>query len=189
MIGRLGWAQDIAVPTLTLVACGLAVAWLAVLAVAVGSRRHRLVLVGLGVLLTVVFPAVLVGAGANTYPPAGWVGRYELPLAVGFPLVAAFVLDRRRDEVARLTSATATLVAGAFVIGQLAAYAALAHRYVAGSSGPVLYVFHVDWEPELPPLLLLVVAVVAYVALAWRVRRSIADASPVAAPTPQLAAS
>ena len=111
------------------------------------SSRHGLIVLGGLVVGVVAAPIVLSAFTANTYVE-NYSPRYTLPLAVGAPLVAAFLLDqgkRLRPQATRL------LVGGvvvAFVVAQLALYWTVAHRFTVGAHGPILYFLDPRWAPR-----------------------------------------
>lgn len=177
MIGHFGWPGEVSAPTLTIICWGGALIWLGVMAFIVTARRERLVL-GTLAALVVVIPLVIVGIGADTYV-AGWVGRYQLPLALGVPLVSAFLLDRHATRAGSIALKGATFVVAATAVGHIAAYATVAHRYIVGTSGPIFYLFDAVWQPALPPVLLALVIVIGCTLLAWWTRRAISGASPL----------
>ncbi|MEX2255310.1 MAG: DUF2142 domain-containing protein [Acidimicrobiia bacterium] len=177
MIGHFGWPDDLAASTLTIACWILALGVLAGCALMVAPWRSRLVLATL-VGLVVLIPPIVVASGANTFVPTGWVGRYDLPLAVGVPLVGAFLLDRHRGEIGSFAARGATLVAIAVGVGQIAAYVTVAHRFVVGTAGPILYFLHVRWSPKLSAGVLLLVIVVSCTLLAWWTRRAVDDTGP-----------
>ena len=89
MIGVFGWLDTSAEPHVYNLWFTM-IGFLVVSALAVGAGRERLLLVGL-LALSVVFPLVV------QYPVAPrlgliWQGRYLLPLMVGLPLAAGWVL-------------------------------------------------------------------------------------------------
>jgi hypothetical protein len=71
----------------------LAFAGLVMLALRLGDRRTRTVVLGVAALTTLV-PLVLTLATWSSVGPM-WQGRYTLPLSVGIPLLAGWSLDRR----------------------------------------------------------------------------------------------
>ena len=168
MVGQFGWTDtdlDPAVLMAFAAAGGLAL----ILALAVGTGRERLVFGGLAV-ATVALP-VLIQASQAQYLGIIWQGRYVLPIAVGLPLLAGYVLaaqparldrldgpDGRRIVVAMVT-VVAPVVAGV----QLAAFAQNLHRYVNGVDGGW---FSLEPDAWLPPLPIAVVVVLGLVASA-----------------------
>jgi hypothetical protein len=91
------------------------IAALVVAALVVGTRRARLVLLA----IVVAWLAVPFVADA-TRPEVAWQGRYTLPIGVGIPVVATWILGTRRPVPARISRvvvvAVATLVAGVFLV-------------------------------------------------------------------------
>lgn len=175
MVGSFGWSE-LSAPTSTMVAWVASISVLAVLALTIAKRRERLALIGLGVAIWVV-PILLVMPTATTHVN-GWVGRYTQPLAVGFPLMAGLVLDHHRERIGTIAKGTTTFVAVAVGVGQLTAYATVAHRYVVGTGGPILYPFHVEWAPRLPAWFLLVAAAAACGALGYWGRAALVGTRP-----------
>jgi hypothetical protein len=175
MVGSFGWTE-LSAPTSTVIAWSATIAVLAALALTVGVRRERLALVGLGLAIWIV-PIVLVLPSATTHVN-GWVGRYAQPFAVGFPLLAALVLDHHRDRIDTIAKGTTTFVTVALGIGQLTAYATVAHRYVVGTDGPILYPFNVEWAPKLPAWFLLAAAAALCGGLVVCAHRAVVGARP-----------
>ncbi len=163
MIGRFGW-YDTPAPGLvySLVTATL---WLLVfLALAVGRRRERLVLVGLG--LTVFLVPVLLQVPQASHVGLPWQGRYLLAIAVGVPLLAAVVVDRATGVLRRRTSRSLiVLLLGAIAVVQLASFGTNLRRYVAGTEAPWFEPVPVPWHPPVPVTVLSVGAVVAVLAV------------------------
>lgn len=156
MIGNLGWF-DSPVPLLTLLVWTVSLGMLAALAL---QRRGQVsAKVALGVLLVgvVVGPMLVQLPGAED---AGlvWQGRYTLPIAIGLPLLAAWILaPGEGDEeptAARLSRGMTAALGGA---GALAFYGA-ARRYAVGAGGP-----YATTEPAWSSNLGFMPAVVLYV--------------------------
>jgi hypothetical protein len=132
LVGRLGWL-DVPLWRFVAVVWGLLVVALAAAAFVAGSPRHRLALVAivLGVLALPVAAEVVSG------PTVGmaWQGRYALPLAVGLPILSAWVLARRPAPafLGRLAPAS-VVAAGVAVVAvcHLAALVRLLDRYAVG---------------------------------------------------------
>src|SRR5207248_2659792 len=85
-----------------------------------------------------------------------WFGNYTLPLAVGVPILAAFMLastERGRELVASRFVLAIGVVAG---VGQFLAFADNLRRYTVGATRDLLFWFHAEWLPPLPPVLLTV---------------------------------
>ncbi|HLL68687.1 MAG TPA: DUF2142 domain-containing protein [Micromonosporaceae bacterium] len=114
MVGVFGWL-DIRLPAPAYAAWQGIAATLLVLALVVGGRtdRWRLAVVTLG---GVVFPSAMQAYHLNT---TGFVtqGRYMLPMLVGVPLLAAFVIEERVLDRGRCRALT-RLVAGVLLTVQ-----------------------------------------------------------------------
>jgi hypothetical protein len=128
------------------------------------SGRRGLLVLGALVVGVVSAPIFLTAVTANTYFPKYYSPRYTLPLAVGVPLVAAFLLDQTERLRPHTTRLLAAGVAVAFVVEQLALYWIVAHRFTVGAGGPILYFLDPRWAPRMSASVLLGVFVVA---LGW----------------------
>jgi hypothetical protein len=180
LIGHLGWLD---IPLSGLVIGAWAVAGLALVGLAAwtGTGRQRLALAGTA-LAVVVLPILAEVVSGPTVGMA-WQGRYGLPLAVGLPITAAWILVRQPAPGAapQLTArptrsvlawggglAIAAVVAG----GQLAALVKVLNRYAAGLPSGVLAAFRINgglgpfgWRAS--AWISVVVAVVLFAGLAW----------------------
>lgn len=117
-----------------------------VAAVAVGSRRERLVLAG--TLAAVPVVSVLVSAAVVHQTGFGMQGRYISALAVAVPLLAGEVLWRNRDKVSARAGAGLVAVAAATASAvQLLAWYSNARRYAVGTEGPRLFIGSAQWSP------------------------------------------
>ena len=164
MIGVFGWLDTPAEPhvyNLWFATLG----FLVVSSLAVGGTRHRLLLLGL-LALSVVFPLVV------QYPAAShlgliWQGRYLLPLMVGLPLAAGWVLASDDRWNALMTSRWAFWIpVGTLAVLQFGAFWWALHRDVIGADGDWLG-FQPLWQPPLgwrPVLLAYAGAVAAWTA-------------------------
>jgi hypothetical protein len=166
MVGRFGWL-DTTTPVLTWLPWIGAVVFLVFAAVAWSTRRQLTVLLVL-VAATVVVPVVI---ESTAYRAVGtfWQGRYSMPLAVGIPIVAAFVLastGRGRDLV---TPRFAWTLGITVCVAGFLAYAQNLRRYTVGAVGPLLYWWHSPWHPPGIPAILLSLAYMALVVVlaAW----------------------
>jgi hypothetical protein len=169
VVGALAWL-DTPVPTALLVIWWLAVAVVVLPAVVAGrpAQRWRLLcLAGLGALVPVVLEAVTVNRD-------GFVaqGRYFLPVLVGVPILATYVLsDRPHDRIPGLARILAAVLLPAHVL-------VLSHlivRYRSGLPGrtvlPALNPFGGGWHPPagtVTPLLLAAVGAAVLIAYTWR---------------------
>lgn len=104
-----------------------------------------------------------------------WQGRYVLPVAVGLPLLAGYVLhDRAAGLPHRVVARLGVVVAVVACLVQGAAFVENLHRYVNGEKGAWAQLEPDAWLPPLPlPLVLALaaVAVAAYGALLVGVAR------------------
>lgn len=159
-VGRIGyWAQgaiadfgwlDSPAPLLTYLLWAAALATLATLAALRGTRRALLVV---AVLTVVTFAgAVLLEAVRLPEFGHGWQGRYMLPLLVGAPIL----LGRAIHSWERGSA----LVAGALVLGHVAAFWWCLRRFAVGLHGSLLG-RHATWSPPLPLWLLLLAYLIA----------------------------
>jgi Predicted membrane protein (DUF2142) len=176
MVGFDGWPGEPTVPPATIATGAVLVVIVAVgagvlaLVAAAAPRcgRHRLIPLGALVVGVLSAPIVLTAVTANTYFP-NYSPKYTLPLAVGVPLVAAFLLDQTERLRPHTTRLLAAGVAVAFVIAQLALYWTVAHRFTVGAGGPILYFLDPRWAPRVAASVLLGVVVLALGWLAWSV--------------------
>lgn len=136
----------------------------------VGRWRQRLAVGGL-VAAVMVIPLASEMTKAATYGFI-WQGRYSLPLAVGVPILAGWVVADRWNA-ARVTSrrTIAGVVAVAVATAQVVAHVAFMTRVVIGIPNPWWrYLTNAGWRPPLPVWVLLVwaiVSAVAYGAMLW----------------------
>ena len=159
MLGQLGWI-DTRVPTSTTMLWYGSICALVLLALVLGNRRERLVLVALTMSI-VAFPIVFEAYSGRDYG-VGWQGRYTLPLAVGLPILAAEIAVRR------LTAATSAAVARsmATVFGATIAMAYLCEvwwvwrRYAQGVVTGRVLPLPAKWSPPVgwPAVLFLALA-------------------------------
>lgn len=132
---------------------------------AVTGRSRGLVALAVTTALVYAVPVVVEAARARTagFP---WQGRYTLPLAVGVPILAGWVVDgspQLLDVVVRRVGRVLVVVAcGA----QLATLVWGTRRYVAGLHGQILFFLADGWRPPLPAWLLLCGFVAVVTALA-----------------------
>jgi hypothetical protein len=125
------------------------------LALRFGTRRERIALLGLAVIV------VLADIGIATVIEAqigfGMQARYILPLAVGLPMLAGEFLHRHRHrpEVRRGYRMTARLEGRIRVVSfavvaflQLVAFVANLHRYIVGENASWKLPWHGSWRPD-----------------------------------------
>jgi len=176
MIGNFGWLAA-PVPNGVVVFWAFALGLLAILALAWGTRLQAAVL-GAVIGLSILIPAVLEAYAARQ---AGyiWQGRYELPFAVGIPIVAAVVLSANANTRA-ITGGRLLLVLGiGFWCAQVVSFGQSLRRSVVGYDGVILYFTRPIWNPPVSSLLLtLAYMVLVAVLVAWLFRMpAVADSS------------
>jgi len=149
MIGYFGYLE--APPPRALLAIwGVIGGGLAVVGLVAGTWRRRVVLVAL-VAATVVFTVVPEALNVHKVGYI-WQGRYSLPVAVGIPVLAAWMLGRARWWRSRLVTPVVVSVAVLWVAGQLLGQAATLRRFITGTTGGLFdFVGHDGWRPPLPP--------------------------------------
>jgi hypothetical protein len=172
LVGRLGWV-DVPLWRFVAIAWGVLVVALAAVAVLAGTARQRLALVatGVGVLALPVAAEVVSG------PTVGmaWQGRYGLPLAVGIPILSAWILLRRPDPaLVRRVGAAPLVAAGVAIVAlcHLAALVRLLDRYAVGLPSRPLAAFSAPGGPGplgWRPLGWLAVVVCVLVGAGWAV--------------------
>jgi hypothetical protein len=134
VFGAFGWL-DTNPPDV--VPIGWFAAWVVLASVgfAMAGRWMRVLMLGLltgGLLL----PIAIQAQQWNGVGPA-WQGRYALPLLVGVPILAGWIIDR--SEVAHpLRSLRTSMVVGLSALHAIAYYAAI-RRYVVGATGRVWF--------------------------------------------------
>ncbi len=159
LVGVLGWLSA-PVPLSGVLLFWAAVGGLA--AVAVLERPSSAIALGIG-LATAIVVAWLLELGQGSTYGEYWQGRYSMPFAVGFPLVAVW-RDRDRD----IDKLTPLIVVTSWIVVNLGFFAAQ-RRWAVGNDG-TWYAWRWDrWDSPLPPILLLVVHVAATGLLARRI--------------------
>lgn len=144
-IGVFGWL-DTAMPALAYTAWRVMLVVLIGLALLVGSRRERLVLLGAS---AAVVGATLAVALAAVFPTGfGTQARYTLPIAVAVPLLAGEIVARRRHRLdgvlpRRLPIAFAASAALVHFVG----WYANGRRHGVGIEGPLLFIGQGEWSP------------------------------------------
>jgi hypothetical protein len=164
MVGNFGWLDSPA-PFGSVALWLVALGGLVLLAVLFGGRRELRVL-GLTIAASVLVPIAAATEEARTIG-LHWQARYQLPVVVGVPVLAALtaargVRDRDAGRVATVARVTAFLV----VVGSLLAFDQNLRRYTVGLDGSIAYWLHPAWSPPLGPVLVLVVFVAATIGLA-----------------------
>jgi hypothetical protein len=161
-ISALGWFYW-PMPGIIEVITLLVVGGLLVFALSHAQRRGILAIAMVGGALILV-PVVIPGSQIDHYGEIIWQERYAMPVNVGLPIVCAFALPRVRYYTEYIY-APIILALGATLATAIAFYWTV-KRFTVGSGG-VLNVFtHVrgGWHPQIPMLLLLVLALAALTA-------------------------
>jgi predicted membrane protein DUF2142 len=182
MIGMFGW-RDTPPPLWSTILWVAPLFLLVAAAIVTRARRGQYVLPALCVVI-VLLPALLSAANARQ---DGLIGqaRYLMPVAVGIPVIAGFLLLPRLRAGRWLAGAVWT-VAGATAVVQAAAFVQALRRYRGGLHSPLLRRTS-EWAPPGGTLLTLAffaIALLAYT-LWWRSLAPIAPAPDAAtAPVP-----
>jgi Predicted membrane protein (DUF2142) len=182
-IGQFGWL-DAPSPYVVIVLWLGALGAVVLVAVCVARRRPIAVVLGI-VVAWVVFPTVLIVSQAREDGILGQ-GRDFMGLAVGIPIVAAFVAGERFVD-RRTTVRLATVVVVVMAACQVVDFYAALRRYTVGTKGPLDAFSAVPhgWDAPMPALVLFIVFIMAMVALALVLVRA-AEAQPPASPTPTI---
>jgi len=165
MFGLFGWF-DAKSPVAAASLWGALLMIVAALGLVFGRWRERLVILALAA-ATIVIPIVGdVFSSGNV--GAVWQGRYNLPLTVGLPLVAALSVDRSRRlslGATRIFGLVAVTLVGVLYF---VCYAVAMRRYATGADHPVFeYLTAWEWQPyfgQVPTFVATVIAVVLFVA-------------------------
>jgi hypothetical protein len=145
LVGGLQWLDGAPLALLWLWAMALGLLVLA--ACALARRRELAVMAGI-VLFVLVFPIVFQGIVARYYEPL-WEGRYQLPVALGLPLLAAVILAERAGGLPRTVTARACAMT-ALLLGIATAvnFWWVQRRNAVGLSG-ALFPVHPLWSPPM----------------------------------------
>jgi len=177
MIGNFGWL-NVKAPYLTIVVWTAAIGLLLALGLSVSSRRASVALL-LVAAATALLPVV---SEYREVPIIGpfWQGRYTLPLAVGVPIVGAYLIGASPIG-ARLARSRLALVVGVGLgTGQFLGFAQTLRRFTVGIYGPFQYWLDAPWSPPFGALTLTVAYVAALaVWLLWMLGPTPEDAEPV----------
>ena len=150
MVGYFGWL-DTSLPDPLYLLWMTAVLSIALLALLVGTWRHRLVIVLLAVasvLLVGLLATYLSLALGYTGGTQGVQGRYVMPLVVWFPLVCGEVLYLGRHRLGQLFPRRLFLYLAALVaLVQLDAWLINGRRYAVGANGSILFLRFPLWQP------------------------------------------
>ncbi|CAB4867668.1 MAG: DUF2142 domain-containing protein [Actinobacteria bacterium] len=168
MIGDFGWVgfkSPYAVIVLWTALIGLVLA----LALAVSSRRRAVVLLLIAA-TTTLLPLLI---EYRTMRSLGgiWQGRYTLPLAVGVPILGAYLIGDSSIGNRLARSRLALVVGIALGVGHVLAFAQSLRRFSVGNNGAFKYWSNAAWAPPLGalPLTLSFIAVLS-LWLVWMLR-------------------
>jgi hypothetical protein len=144
MIGVLA-ALDTWVPSVTFYVWYMLLGLLIFLGLA--STRGRLVMALVGTTAAVVAIPIILTTIDFHKAGYGWQGRYDLPLAVGIPFIAAVIIDQE-GILGRFKPRVCGIIIVAVALGQLVAFVGVIRRYAEGSIGPIDFL-RGDWQPPL----------------------------------------
>jgi hypothetical protein len=163
-IGWFGWL-DTPAPSITFVAWIVATGALVLTGLSLARRRVSLTI--LMVIGLIVLLPILIEVPNFRVSSFAWQGRYNLPLLVGLPLLAAFGLGQ--SAIRRPAGTTPGLLLGAVLLwcGQFFAFAQALRRYTVGSDGGLFFWSHARWTPAVPIEWLLVVFALAVGTWLW----------------------
>lgn len=147
MVSRFGWLNAPSPEVTYLLWAGL-IGLLLVLALAAGSLRRCIVLVGL-VLGVVVIPMIISASQARRLGIT-WQGKDTLPLAVGVPILSASMIGGSAlSSLRQLSGRIVAVVATSAGLGLLVALWGDLRRNAVGDAGPALSFFGAKWQPPL----------------------------------------
>jgi hypothetical protein len=171
MLGSVGWI-DTRVPTFTTMLWYGAISGLVLLALVLGNRRERFVLVMLTVSI-VLFPIVFEAYSGRDYG-VGWQGRYTLPLAVGLPILAAEIAVRRLSAVtsAAVARSLATMFGATIALAYLCEVWWVWRRYAQGMVTGHVLPMPAKWSPPIGWAAVLALAAVGCVTLFLMLRHA-----------------
>jgi len=168
MIGEFGWV-GVRSPYAVIVLWAALIGLVLVLGLAVSSRRALVALLIL-VVTIILLPLVFEYRTMRTLGGI-WQGRYTLPLAVGVPILGAYLIGDSSigDRLAR--SRLAIVVGCTLGVCHLLAFAQTIRRFSVGYNGAFKYWSNAAWAPPLGALpLTLSFVVVLSIWLVWILR-------------------
>jgi Predicted membrane protein (DUF2142) len=161
MIGSFG--TDTPAPFATFGLWLIALGGLAFTAIIWGSSRDRGALLLLGA--TAISIPIILAAIEGTQIGMHWQARYQLPFAVGVPILAATSVGSAKPHEPRGTGRLATGLGVLTATAGLLAFAQVLRRYTVGYDGPIQFWKHPPWSPPISSLILL--AVFAALTVGW----------------------
>lgn len=158
-VGWFGWLDSPA-PAITYLAWILAMGTLLIVGLTLAERRTAITILVL-IAVIIVLPMVIEVPNFRVSSFA-WQGRYNLPLLVGVPLLAAHGLARARIPRPSRSSPGVLLVAVLLWCGSVLAFAQTLRRFTVGADGGLLFWRAPVWSPTVPiPVLLIGLAAAA----------------------------
>ncbi len=149
MIGNFGWL-NVKAPYVVILIWTAAIGLLLSLGLSLPSRRAALALL-LTAAATVMLP---LASEYREVPIIGpfWQGRYTLPLAVGVPLIAAWIIGASSIGERLARSRLPLIVGAALFIGHFLSFAQTLRRFSVGYNGSFMYWRAPSWSPPLGAL-------------------------------------
>jgi hypothetical protein len=151
IVGVFGWL-DAPSPAIVVVVWCAALVTLVVAGLAATTPSLRVALVA-ATTVAIAVPPLIQATQLDTGQPI-WQGRYTLPLALGMPILAGWALDRGTQRGRDRLRRPARVALAGMALGHLVAFYFALRRYVVGTSGPVWFFGHEQWDAPLPPLVL-----------------------------------
>ena len=143
------------------------------------------------VIVIMLFTLVPIVINVISAPTAGliWQGRYSLPMFAAFGVVGMLgwrqVLDRSTSP-APVEHALRYGACAIFVVTEVVAFWQALRRYTVGESGKIWLTGPLPWQPDIAPMLLILINVVAVTALCAVVLSSTAIKSSTSSRLPGL---
>jgi hypothetical protein len=162
--------DNVPAPLFTFVIWWTLVSLLVLLAVAVARLRQLLVLIGL--VVATIFIPVAIDVLESQKVGYLWQGRYSLPLAIGIPLLAAFIIGRRLPGLEHRRRRLATTVVAAIAVAHIGAFIWVLRHFMWGQ-GQWSFL-HSQWEPPVPGIVLVIAFAAVTTAYAWWLRAHLA---------------
>jgi len=149
MIGNFGWL-NVKAPYVVILIWSAAIGLLLALGLSLPSRRAAFALL-LTAAATVLLPLV---SEYREVPIIGpfWQGRYTLPLAVGVPIIAAWIIGASSIGERLARSRLPLIVGAALFIGHFLSFAQTLRRFSVGYNGSFMYWRTPSWSPPLGAL-------------------------------------
>lgn len=162
-IGRFGWL-DTPLPMLAYIVYIALIGLPVLLALSVGRTRDRLAMLGV-IAVAVLVPTVLHAWQARSVGYI-WTARYSMPLYVGVPIVAGYLLRDALRSVRWLEVRLLRTLVPLLAAGQAIAFVYNLRRYAVGENGSWRHLLSGGWTPPVPTVLLLGLQVAVLVASA-----------------------